>query len=116
MRYEFTIPIKVDARLSLNKIYSGVHYAVRRKMADEIHAATRYAILESGSYRLTKDPVAVSMWFCSGLDLDNHGFLAKCIIDGMKGLLIADDNKKYLKSLTFGFWGGDGVLVQIQNV
>lgn len=33
------------------------------------------------------------------LDIDNHSYLAKLIIDGMKGLLIEDDDRRFVKSL-----------------
>ncbi len=44
-------------------------------------------------------PVIFEIHFHSKLDADNHGYIAKCLIDGCKGLLIHDDTKKYVKGV-----------------
>jgi hypothetical protein len=44
-------------------------------------------------------PVILEIHFHSKLDADNHGFIAKMIVDGCKQLLLHDDTQKYVKGV-----------------
>ena len=50
------------------------------------------------------------------LDLDNHGYLTKLIIDGLKGYLIHDDTKKYIQEIHHVYWIEKGVKIEISEV
>ena len=103
---KFTIPLKVNSQYGLNKIYSGQHWRKRQETADEIHTLQK----------LFKEPVAIHLSYNSKLDLDNHGYLAKMIIDALKGYLIENDDRKYVKALIQDFHSGKDVLVEIWEV
>lgn len=92
------LPVKVTSKLSLNKIYSGVHWSVRCKYAEQFHTMVQMELLKQGIYRGSYiGAVEVRFKFNSNLDIDNHGYIIKMVIDGLKGYLIQDDNKKYVK-------------------
>lgn len=107
----------MSSRLSLNGIYGGSHWSKRKMQANEIHEMVKLTLLtqkvENSPF---KEPVNIIFNWNSRLDLDNHGYLAKLIIDGLKGSLIHDDTKKYIHSITHEYWHGKGVKVRIQEV
>lgn len=112
----FTIPLKVDSRLGLNQIYAGSHWSKRDKLAREIHTLTKQAMMAAGIPKRTADkPVTVTLCYNSRLDIDNHGYLAKMIVDGLKGWIITDDSKRYVTAIHQRFWGGSGILVEIEE-
>lgn len=114
---KFTIPLKVNSQYGLNKIYSGQHWRKRQETADEIHTLTRIHMkLQKVPQKLFKEPVAIHLSYNSKLDLDNHGYLAKMIIDALKGYLIENDDRKYVKALIQDFHSGKDVLVEIWEV
>lgn len=47
-----------------------------------------------------ENPVVISFYWNDRLDLDNHSMMAKMIIDAMKGSLLHDDSKRWVKSIT----------------
>ena len=66
--------------------------------------------------RLFDTKISIEFFWNSRLDLDNHGYAAKLIIDGLKGYLIKDDNRKYISKITHHFWRGKGVKIIISTV
>ncbi len=116
-KISFVVPLKVDSRLGLNQIYSGGHWSKRDKLAREVHSMTKQAMMAKGiPKRILNNPVRVTLHYNSRLDIDNHGYLAKMIIDSLKGWIITDDSKKYVKAVNQCFWGQDGVLVEIEEI
>ena len=110
---KFTIPIV--EKVSANKIYSGVHWAVRKKIADKYHEAIRIlmtrtsrqfgrsaAIYELFSkLHVPKDIIFTFYFKNRPLDCSNCFFLAKVCEDGMvKAGILTDDSPKYVKSIT----------------
>jgi len=93
----FIIPLKVNSKYGLNKIYAGVHWAKRNKTAEEIHDLVQMSMMAQRVPRklLTK-PVVISISYNSKLDCDNHGYLTRMIIDRIKSFLIEDDSRKYV--------------------
>ena len=112
---EFVIPLKIDGKLGLNSLYStNKHWAKRKNEADIVHFVVKGALIAGKVPRVLYDsPVTVELSYNSRLDIDNHGYVAKLIIDGLKGYLIADDSKKYVTKLTQQYWSGQGVKVKI---
>lgn len=113
---EFTVPLKITNNLSLNSIYKCCHWANRKILAENIHELVRLNLLKQKIPRkILNSPVQISFSWNSKLDLDNHGYIAKLIIDGLKGYLIYDDSKKYIVRITHKYWLGDGVKVNIEE-
>ncbi len=100
----FVIDMAVNGKWSLNKIYSGLHKSVRAKQAQTVHWLVRSAIAsQCKPVRIFTNPVMVHIRYNSRLDIDNHGYLSKLIVDGMKGILIQDDTRRYVTGLTQTF-------------
>ena len=114
---EFILPIKINSKYSLNSIYSGIHWHKRKKQAEQIHEIVRLTLISKRvPKKLFEKPVTINFWWKSMLDLDNHGYLAKLIIDGLKGYLIRDDTKKHVQEIYYAFWLDNGVRIKIMEV
>ena len=113
---KFTIDFKVTGEYGINKLYSGVHWTVRKRQADFIHSLVQTTLYANKVPKkaFTK-PVKVTISYNSKLDIDNHSYLSKLIIDGLKGYLIEDDKRKYMVSLEQKFWDGEGILVEVEE-
>ena len=115
-KIEFVLPLKVDSKLSLNSIYSGKKWYTRQNQASKIHQLVRLELINQRvPKKLFENPVRIEFYWNSLLDLDNHGYVAKLIIDGLKGYLIKDDSKKYIEKITHSYWLGEGVKIIISD-
>lgn len=116
-RITFEIPVKMDSGMSLNKVYSGKHWATRKKDADIVHNMVRMVLAATRPKpELLTAPVAVTIEYGCRLDIDNCGYMSKLIIDGMKGILIEDDSPKYVCSLVQTFYNGKRIRVTVEEV
>lgn len=114
---EFTLPIKINSKLSLNSIYSGLHWSKRQRQSQKIHEIVKLSMQSQNiPKKLFKKPVNISFKWHSKLDLDNHGYVAKLIIDSLKGHLIFDDTAKYISSITHEYQSESGVKVRLYEV
>ena len=113
---EIILPIKIDSKLSLNSIYSGKKWYTRQNQACKIHQLVRTELINQRvPKKPVEKPVGIEFYWNSLLDLDNHGYVAKLIIDGLKGYLIKDDSKKYIREIYHAYWLGKGVKIVISD-
>lgn len=112
---KFKIPLTCTSEWGLNKIYAGVHWTKRKKQAEYVHMLTQQALRKAKICKgIYKEPVSITMRFNDRLDIDNHGYIVKLIIDGLKGYLIADDTKQYVKRVTSEVYEGKDIEVIIE--
>ena len=115
-KVEIILPLKVDSKLSLNSIYSGKKWYTRQNQANKIHELVRNELINQRVPRkLFENPARIEFYWNSLLDLDNHGYIAKLIIDGIKGYLIYDDSKKYVREIYHAYWLGKGVKITVSD-
>ncbi len=106
-----------NKRYGLNAYYSGKAWQARKRDAEYWHMLTRAAIKESIPRPVMFDkPVEFTYWFNSKLDLSNCSSYVKLIEDGTKGILIEDDNRKYVKRINMLWHNEDYILVQIKEI
>ena len=114
---EFTLPIKVNGELSLNSIYGGLHWGTRRKQSQKVHEIVRFCMKSQNiPQKIFKKPVNIDFKWHSKLDLDNHGYIAKLIIDSLKGYLIQDDTGKYINRITHEYQREEGIKIKLQEI
>ena len=116
MRFEITH--KITAKDSLNTIYSGQNWHRRKQTADYWHQLTMVEMRRQLPKHIHEKPVCITISVNCGLDIDNTGYIAKCIIDGMKNWLIHDDTRKYVQCLIQKFHEGskDKIIVEVTEV
>lgn len=117
------IPVAGRKKLSLNKIYAGVHWSVRSKQKKQIHSMTQ--LLACNTQPFTK-PVKLTFRATVGKgsvmwDISNHGYLVKLVEDGLvKAGVLEDDNQKFVRSIETqptirDLIRGDGIWVRIEE-
>lgn len=115
---KFTVPLKIiGKKYGLNEIYKGIHWSVRKKTAEEIHELMYYSMMaQHVPKKLFKRPVVISISYNSNLDCDNHGYLTKMLVDGLKGYLIEDDKREFVDEIRQKFYDGKDILIEIWEV
>lgn len=94
----FRIPLKINGKLGLNKIYTGKHWAVRNKDKENILSLVQSCIKKRK--QPYKEAVILSMCFNSRLDVSNHAYLFKMVEDSLVTLgLLKDDTDKFVKEV-----------------
>lgn len=101
----------------MNAYYAGKHWSIRKRDADFWHMLVK-SCLDGQEVRRTpfKRPVIISFWFNDRLDCSNHGVMIKMIEDGMKGRLIQDDSRKYVKGIECYFHDEDYIKVEVREI
>ena len=106
-----------NKQFGLNAYYSGKPWQLRRKDAEFWHNVTKACMQNAGvRKRPFEKPVNITMYFNDRLDCSNHAMYFKMIEDGLKGRLIQDDSKRWVKSCTMAFHEEDYILVVVEEV
>lgn len=115
---QFEITHKITSKDSVNAIYSGGHWTKRKEKADYWHQLVMVEMRKQLPKHIHEKPVCVTISVNCGLDIDNIGYISKCIIDGIKGYLIHDDTRKYVQCLIQKFHEGskDKIIVEIAEI
>lgn len=103
----------------LNAIYAGKHWAVRQKDSQFWHNLVKVELLNQGIERLIfESQVHITFFWNDKLDIDNHAYMGKMIVDSLKDYLLADDSKRYLSGITHKFHKHDEnyILVKMEGI
>lgn len=110
------IPLKVDKKYGMNAIYAGIHWTKRQAQAKEIHELMYYSMLaQKVPKKLFERPVSITIYYNTNLDLDNTAYLRKMLIDGLKGYLIENDDKRYVKELIDRFHSENNITIEVRE-
>ena len=100
----------------LNSLYAGKPWQQRRREAQEIHAWVRAALSQANIPKAPADfPVSVEFLWDDGLDVDNHAYLGKLILDGLKGWVVEDDSKRWVRRVSHDFHEGGCILAVVRK-
>ena len=101
----------------MNAYYSGKHWSIRKQDAEYWHLLTRSALNRQEVRRTPfEKPVEISFLWNDRMDIDNHAVMGKMIVDALKGRLINDDNRRWLKGVCHYFHTEDFILVTVKEV
>lgn len=85
---------------SWNDSYAGQHWSKRKAEADRVHMAVRAAI-DPDQVVMFAEPVNVTVTvFFAERALDADNIPAKLYVDALKGWVIVDDDRRYVRSVT----------------
>ena len=76
-------------------------------------AAIRKAKIRKDPFTI---PVEVRFYWNDGLDVDNHAVMGKAFLDAMKGYIVQDDSRKWVRKVSHEFWDGKEILVEVVPV
>lgn len=106
-----------NKRYGLNAYYSGKHHAVRMKDARYWHDLTAVYLAKANVRKEPfNNPVCVKFYWNDNLDLDNHAIMGKMILDALKGRLIHDDSRRWVKSIEHAWHDEDFIEIYLSEV
>lgn len=101
----------------MNAYYAGKHWSIRKRDAEYWHWLVRAAMEQQNTRRVPfKQPVIVSFHWNDRLDIDNHAVMGKMIVDAIKGRIIEDDNRRWVKGVCHYFHDENYILVEVMEV
>lgn len=101
----------------LNAYYAGKHWSKRKRDAEFWHTLTRACMDGQGVRRVPfMRPVVITLHYNDRLDIDNHAVMGKMIVDAMKGRVIEDDNRRWLKGVCHYFHDEDYISVEVREI
>lgn len=104
-------------KYSLNAIYSGKSRWERKRDADFWHSLVHSELVRQGiKKQIFKKPVRIYFFWNDKMDCSNHAYMGKMIEDALKGWIIEDDSRKYVKEITHGFHSGKFIFVRLEEV
>ena len=104
-----------NRRFGLNAYYAGKHYQARRKDTAELHAIALTAMKKAKIKReMVEGPVCIRFLWDDGLDCDNHAVLGKAFLDAMKGYILPEDNRRWVRKVSHEFWDGGSICVEVR--
>lgn len=125
MKESFIIPYPKTAagRKQWNKLYglnaywAGKHWAKRKEDADYWHRLVRYEMQRQNVRKAPfEKPVKITYLFNDNLDATNHAAMVKMIEDAMKGRIIREDSRRYVKGFSCWFHSGDHIKVIVEEL
>lgn len=100
--YRFFIPVYIDYEYSLNKLSDRYDKSNKKHDIEDSTIATMWA--NKITRAPIENPVKIMLLYNSNLDVDNHGYVAKSVIDGIRKYgLLKNDTKKYVKGVNQEF-------------
>ena len=95
-----SIVLRGDRPVSWNRYYSGTHWRTRASLATNVHLMVR-AALSYPEQDVFEKPVHITVRaYLKGQRIDADNICAKMYIDGLKGIVIKDDDPRYVTSVT----------------
>lgn len=106
-----------NRKYGLNAYWSGKHWTARQKDAEYWHSIVADCMEKQNVRKYPfENPVDITILFDDNLDCDNHAAEMKMIIDSLKGVVIHDDNRKWVKSTTMGFHNRGNIMVIVCEI
>lgn len=100
-----------------NAIYAGKHWSKRRQDAQMWHLLTINAMNAAQiRKRPFEKPVVISFLWNDRMDISNHAYMAKMIEDAMKGRLITDDSRRWVKGICHYFHSAPYIKIIVEEI
>lgn len=108
---------KFCKQYGLNSIYAGKHWTKRKADKDYWRLLVKSELTKQKiNKNIFKNPVIITFYWRDGLDIDNHAYMTKLIIDSLKGHLLVDDDKRYVIGIIHKFHTDNNILVEIEEI
>lgn len=106
-----------NKQFGVNAYYSGKAWQYRKRDAEFWHMMVRSCMNSQDVRRVPfKRPVVITFHWNDRLDIDNHAIMGKMIVDAMKGRVIEDDSRRWVKGVCHYFHDGDYISVEIREI
>lgn len=116
MRFELAYPKDFGKKYSTNKYYEGKNVYVRNRDKDFWHELVWEALYRLKIPKKPADfPVELVFSFDDRLDCSNHSIAAKMIEDALKGWVIPDDSRRWVKRVVYEFNNRKKIIVEVRR-
>lgn len=105
-----------NKRFGMNAYYAGKHWSSRREDAEYWHILVAKEMGKQKRRKPFEAPVVIRFLWNDRLDLSNHAVMAKMIEDALKGKVIIDDSRKYVKGISHAFHDEDYIAVIVEEI
>lgn len=106
-----------NKRYGLNAYWSGKHWSKRREDADYWHRLVRTEMeRQKVRRRPFENPAVLTFHFNDRLDCSNHAAMVKMIEDAMKGRIIREDSRRWVKGIEIYFHDENYIRVTVSEV
>lgn len=103
-------------KYGLNAIYAGKHWSKRRQDSDDWHRLVRAEVARQGLRKTPIGrPVAISFYWNDRLDLDNHAYMAKMIVDALKGIWLEDDDRRHVREISHHWHDENSIKIEVSE-
>ena len=103
-------------RFGFNSIYSGKHWSKRNEDKEYWHWLIKSELAKQNIPAKTfEKPVCITFYWNDGLDCSNHAYIGKMVEDCLKGHLIKDDSRRYVKEIRHRFYDRQFITVEIDD-
>jgi hypothetical protein len=122
---EFTIPYpktksgmkEFCRQYGLNAIYSGKFWRRRKENSEYWHEIVKLQLMQQRiSRRMFQSPVCITFYWNDNMDCSNHAYIAKMIEDALKGYLLQDDSRQYVKEIRHKFYDKPFITVELEEL
>ena len=101
----------------LNAYWAGKHWSKRKVDAEYWHLLVRSEMRKQlKDVQMFSLPVEIEFKWNDRLDLSNHTAMAKMIEDALRGSVIQDDSRRYVKRITHAFHNEPYIEVSIREL
>lgn len=101
----------------LNAYWAGKHWSKRKEDADYWHNLVHFELnRQKVRKNPLENPVVITFYWNDRLDCSNHAAMAKMIEDAVKGRIIRDDSRRYVKGVEHYFHDEQYILVTVREV
>lgn len=101
----------------MNAYYAGKHWSRRQRDAEYWHRLVQSHMNNQDVRHIPfKRPVVVIFHWNDRLDIDNHAVMGKMIVDAMKGRVIEDDSRRWVKGVCHYFHDADYIGVEVREI
>jgi len=98
----------------LNAIYADKHWSKRKADKDYWHWLIKYELAKQHiPLGVFNQAVKIGFYWNDGLDCSNHAYMGKMIEDCLKGYLIKDDSRRYVKEISHQLYDETYITVEI---
>lgn len=116
MKFELVYPENFGKKYSTNKYYEGKNIHARNRDKDDWHGWVWEALYRMKVPKIPVDyPVELVFSFDDRLDCSNHSIVAKMIEDALKGWVIQDDTRKWVKRVVYEFNHQKKIIVEVRR-
>ncbi len=101
---------------STNRYYEGKHFAARNRDKDDWHALVWEQLVRMQVPKQPVDyPVELIFSFDDRLDCSNHSMVAKMIEDALKGWVLPDDSRRWVRRIVCEFNSQKAIMVEVRR-